>query len=74
MILDQFKLDGKVAIVTGANSGLGMGYAVAFAYVDKEFCEVGTKLAIDNGRKLLEAEVVSTPFYKDGTARRKTTA
>jgi glycine cleavage system aminomethyltransferase T len=47
---------------------------VAFAYVDKEFCEVGTKLAIDNGRKLLEAEVVSTPFYKNGTARRKTTA
>jgi 2-deoxy-D-gluconate 3-dehydrogenase len=27
MILDQFKLDGKVAIVTGASRGLGQGMA-----------------------------------------------
>jgi 2-deoxy-D-gluconate 3-dehydrogenase len=31
MILDLFKLDGKVAIVTGAGRGLGQGYAVALA-------------------------------------------
>jgi len=29
--LDVFSLKGKTAIVTGANQGLGMGYAVAFA-------------------------------------------
>ena len=29
MILDQFKLDGKVAIVTGASRGLGQGMAIA---------------------------------------------
>ena len=29
--LDYFRLDGKVAIVTGANKGLGMGNAVALA-------------------------------------------
>ncbi len=29
--MDLFRLDGKVAVVTGANQGLGMGYAVAFA-------------------------------------------
>jgi 2-deoxy-D-gluconate 3-dehydrogenase len=29
--MDMFSLKGKVAIVTGANSGLGMGYAAAFA-------------------------------------------
>lgn len=31
MILDSFKLDGKVAVVTGANTGLGQGMAVALA-------------------------------------------
>jgi 2-dehydro-3-deoxy-D-gluconate 5-dehydrogenase len=30
-ILDQFKLDGKLAIVTGSERGLGQGYAVALA-------------------------------------------
>ncbi|MDR2850058.1 MAG: 2-dehydro-3-deoxy-D-gluconate 5-dehydrogenase KduD [Verrucomicrobiota bacterium] len=31
MILDQFKLDGKTAIVTGSGRGIGQGYAVALA-------------------------------------------
>lgn len=31
MILDRFRLDGKVAVVTGANTGLGQGMAVALA-------------------------------------------
>jgi 2-deoxy-D-gluconate 3-dehydrogenase len=31
MILDMFKLDGKVAIVTGANTGLGQAMSVALA-------------------------------------------
>ncbi len=31
MILDQFRLDGKVAVVTGASRGLGFGMAAALA-------------------------------------------
>jgi len=31
MILDTFKLDGKVAIVTGASTGLGQGMSIALA-------------------------------------------
>ena len=30
-VLDRFSLDGKVAIVTGASSGLGVGFAKALA-------------------------------------------
>lgn len=31
MVLDQFKLDGKVALVTGASAGLGQAIAIALA-------------------------------------------
>ena len=31
VILDQFKLDGKVALVTGASAGLGQAIAIALA-------------------------------------------
>ena len=30
-VLDRFKLDGKVAVVTGASSGLGVAFAKALA-------------------------------------------
>ncbi|WP_347059648.1 SDR family NAD(P)-dependent oxidoreductase [Blastococcus sp. HT6-30] len=30
-VLDRFSLAGKVALVTGASSGLGAGFAVAMA-------------------------------------------
>ena len=31
MILDKFKLDGKIAFVTGSNQGIGKAYAIALA-------------------------------------------
>ncbi|GAA3249903.1 hypothetical protein GCM10017691_61290 [Pseudonocardia petroleophila] len=31
-VLDRFRLDGRVAVVTGASSGLGAGFAVALAH------------------------------------------
>ena len=39
MILDQFSLKGKVAIVTGSNTGLGQG--ICRAYVEAGAAVVG---------------------------------
>ena len=39
MILDQFKLDGKVAVVTGAGRGIGQAYALGLA-------EAGADIAV----------------------------
>lgn len=41
MILEEFKLDGKVAIVTGASRGLGQGMASALAQAGADIVGVG---------------------------------
>lgn len=43
MILDLFKLEGKVAIVTGANTGLGQGMCVALAQAGAKVCGVARR-------------------------------
>ncbi|MGN1317896.1 MAG: 2-dehydro-3-deoxy-D-gluconate 5-dehydrogenase KduD [Lachnospirales bacterium] len=61
MILDKFKLNGKVAVVTGANTGLGQGMCVALAEagakvcgVARRSCEETAKLIAENGGEFLE--------------------
>lgn len=51
MILDKFRLDGQVAVITGAGRGLGAAIAVAFA-------EVGADVLISS-RTESELEVVA---------------
>jgi len=41
MVLDKFKLDGKVALVTGANTGIGQGIAVALAEAGADIVAIG---------------------------------
>lgn len=61
MILDKFNLDGKVAVVTGANTGLGQGMAVALAeagakvvLVGRRSCEETAKMIADIGKESCE--------------------
>lgn len=55
MILDLFKLNGKVAIVTGANTGLGQGMAVALAQAGAKVVGVARRSCEDT-RKLIERD------------------
>lgn len=57
MILDKFRLDGKVAVVTGSNTGLGQGICRAFV-------EAGAKVAGVSRRPSDEtAEMCGKNFY-----------
>jgi aminomethyltransferase len=41
-----------------------LGISIGTALVERDFATPGTAIAIDNGRKALDAEVVELPFYK----------
>ena len=60
VILDRFRLDGQVAIVTGAGRGLGAAIAVAFA-------EVGADVLISSRT---EAELESVAAKIEAVGRR----
>lgn len=69
MILDKFGLKGKVAVVTGANTGLGQGMCIALAQagakvagVARRSCEETKKLVESDGGEFLEiiADLSST--------------
>ncbi len=54
--MDFFRLDGKVAIVTGGNTGLGQAYAVALAKAGADLVIPTYDNNWDETRELIEAE------------------
>ena len=56
-VLDQFKLNGRVALVTGASRGLGQGMAVALGSAGASVALVArTKASLEETAKLIEKE------------------
>jgi len=56
-ILDKFRLDGKVAIVTGASSGFGVGFAQALAQAGADVALGARRVdRLEETRGLVEAE------------------
>jgi 2-deoxy-D-gluconate 3-dehydrogenase len=54
-ILDAFKLDGKVAVVTGANRGIGRGIALGLAQAGADILGVSRDDSAPETRQLVEA-------------------
>ncbi|NIA56048.1 2-dehydro-3-deoxy-D-gluconate 5-dehydrogenase KduD [Massilia sp. TW-1] len=48
-MLDLFNLDGRTALVTGANTGLGQGIAIALAEAGADIVAVGRSAATETG-------------------------
>lgn len=55
MILDKFNLNGKVAVVTGANTGLGQGMCVALAQAGAKVAGVARR-SCDETKALIEKD------------------
>ncbi len=62
--MDLFSLKGKVAIVTGANQGLGMGYALAFARAGADLFIPHFTEDTEDIRRLIEAEGRRVVFFR----------
>ncbi len=62
--MDYFSLKGKVALVTGANQGLGMAYAVAFARAGADLYIPYLTDEIEEIKKLIEAEERKVSFIQ----------
>lgn len=62
--MDFFRLDDKVAVVTGGNTGLGQGYALGLAKAGADLFIVTYDTVWDETRKLIEAEGRRVEFFQ----------
>jgi 2-dehydro-3-deoxy-D-gluconate 5-dehydrogenase len=63
MILDKFRLDGKVALVTGSNKGIGQSYALALAEAGADVIGVSFETDFSETEKLIAATGRKFKYY-----------
>ena len=68
--LDYFSLKGKAAIITGANQGLGLAYAVAFAKAGADLFIPHYTEDVAEVKKLIEAEGRKVEFLRGDLSNR----
>lgn len=60
-----FSIDSEeIGVVTSGTLSPSLNKAIAVAYIAKNASEPGTKVLVEMRNKMIEAEVVKTPFYK----------
>lgn len=69
--LDFFSLKGKVAVVTGGNTGLGQAYAVALAKAGANLFIPTYDTNWDETRELVEAEGAKVAFFQADLSKRE---
>jgi len=69
--LDYFSLKGKVAIVTGANQGLGMAYATAYAKAGADLFIPHFTEDVSEVKTLIEAEGRRVEFVRGDLTKRE---
>lgn len=61
--------DIEIGVVTSGSLAPSLGVAVAMAFIEPEFADLGRMVDVEIRGKRFPAEVVDLPFYKNGTAR-----
>ncbi len=56
--------DREIGVVTSGCVSPTLGMPIAMGFVDRAKCELGTPVAVDTGRGVIEGKVVAMPFYK----------
>lgn len=63
------KTEEKIGVVTSGTFSPSLQLGIGLGFVDKNYCAVGEKILIGNGKDKLVAEIASRPIYKKGSLK-----